>query len=308
MFGPLMPERRKKSAPKGYVFAKDGLLARDQGAWARDKLSFLEKYATPALGATTKKRGETWYLDLFAGPGRNVSTDGEEFAGSPIQMLGAVFHGKDGNDQRFGSFVFCNIEERDHAALQMRVDREVARLGRLPTRVNMVLGDSNKELPKILANIPTYAYLLVFADIEGPSNLQFETLRILRRAHESVDLYVLWPGQWLTRTIPYKRNAFAKSMEPMLNAYFGTKEWQEIRDRRLTSAQQEQAQREWRDLYLRQLGTLWSKVEVIKTVVRIRHELYDMIFASNHEAAWRIAGSASARSDQLQLLEDGGTP
>jgi hypothetical protein len=67
-----------------YVVASDNLPARRNGAWARDKLSFLDEYLPPALQATIAKR-QRYYLDLFAGPGLNVDDDGQEFEGAAIR-------------------------------------------------------------------------------------------------------------------------------------------------------------------------------------------------------------------------------
>lgn len=50
------------SVPEGYVLANDGLPARKQGLWARDKLRFLEEYLPPAVGATRRKGSHTHYL------------------------------------------------------------------------------------------------------------------------------------------------------------------------------------------------------------------------------------------------------
>src|SRR5689334_2765107 len=73
----------------------DGLRARKAGEWAHEKLSFLDEFIPAALQATgvarevgKRPKVERWYIDLFAGPGRNVVEEtGEEFAGSAIRAL-----------------------------------------------------------------------------------------------------------------------------------------------------------------------------------------------------------------------------
>ena len=103
--------------------AADGLPARDSGTWARDKLSFLDDFVPPALMATRQKR-QRYYIDLFAGPGRNVERGtGEEFEGSPIRAL-RVAGGPQG-EVTFTHAIFVNKDETEHGVLEARVKRAV---------------------------------------------------------------------------------------------------------------------------------------------------------------------------------------
>jgi len=57
--------------------ASDRLPERGGRIWTREKLTYLEKYATAFMVAMAKKRGpEKWerlvYLDLLCGPGRDI--------------------------------------------------------------------------------------------------------------------------------------------------------------------------------------------------------------------------------------------
>ena len=75
-----------------YLPAKDGLLARKSGLWAKRKHHFLRKY----FGITTKSMSKKWrlvYLDVMAGPGLcKMKETGEEFPGSPFVALDHEFH------------------------------------------------------------------------------------------------------------------------------------------------------------------------------------------------------------------------
>src|SRR6266566_2092883 len=104
------------------VTARDGLRARDSGPWGRTKLSFLDHYCPAAIQATEQKL-QRYYVDLFAGPGVNVvrGTQATEFEGSPLRVLRYV--GQQREDLSFTHAVFINAMQRDHQALQTRVER-----------------------------------------------------------------------------------------------------------------------------------------------------------------------------------------
>lgn len=298
--------------PKGFVLASDGLLARSQGIWAQDKLRFIKEYLPPAVGATKKKGGQTYYLDLFAGPGRNATVDDfgrvkADFPGSPIIALRAQFkfRGED-RPKGFGHFHFFNLDPLDHEMLERRVKKELAALGGRvnPEQVHLHHGDSNVLLPGVLARIPTWAYILAFVDIEGPSDLPFETLRTLRRSHPSTDAYILYPtGIGLDRLLPYDPVEREK-YRPILDAYYGTEEWWDIVERRKTEAQSPQMKQQLLELYQSQLRKVWKNVHIMMRVEKGERGLYHMIFVTDHEVAEKIAKAAGRLSRQYDLLDE----
>ena len=80
-----------KGRREAWVTGSDGLIARNSGIWAKDKLSFLDEFGPHALLATRKKR-QRWYVDLFAGPGVNVDHEDthQEFEGAALRALKMV--------------------------------------------------------------------------------------------------------------------------------------------------------------------------------------------------------------------------
>lgn len=296
--------------PKGYVVASDGLPARSQGVWAQDKLRFLEEYLPPAIGATKKKGGHTHYVDLYAGPGRNatVGRDGRpvDFPGSPIIALRSSFYFDTAvRPTHFGHFHFCNMDPFSDFLLRVRVERTLADLGGSvkPERVRFYRGDSNLRVHDVLESIPSYAYLLVFADIEGPEDIHFSTIEALKRRHSSVDLYILYPTNiGLGRLLTYRPDLREK-YRPLLTRFFGTEEWWDIVSDRKTGRQSAVMRQRLLHLYIRQLKTLWGEAEVVREVRKARRGLYHMIFAHDHPAAGSIAKSARRRSDQYGLLD-----
>ena len=82
-----LPATMTPSKENDWAIASDGFRARKNGAWGKEKLSFLDEFGSPALVATAKKH-DKHYVDLFAGPGRNVVPETfEEFEGSAIRAL-----------------------------------------------------------------------------------------------------------------------------------------------------------------------------------------------------------------------------
>ena len=103
----------------------DGLRARKSGLWARDKLSFLDDFVPPALqatGCTPRPKRQRWYVDLFAGPGRNVHVkSGTEFEGSAIRVL--PMSAQRNPAVHFTHAAIVNKDRDDQAALVERIRR-----------------------------------------------------------------------------------------------------------------------------------------------------------------------------------------
>jgi len=66
--------------------ASDGLRARPGRIWTVEKLAYLEKYANAFTNAMRGKWEGLVYIDLLAGPGRDIDVKTkEEFDGSPAE-------------------------------------------------------------------------------------------------------------------------------------------------------------------------------------------------------------------------------
>ncbi len=290
------------------VVAQDGLRARDNGPWGLTKLSFLDEYCPSAIQATAKKR-QRYYIDLFAGPGRNVvrGRSGEEFDGSPLRVL--RYTGAGTHNIAFTHAVFVNASFRDHAALEARVMRMVASgASRIPAdHIKCIHGDANAEIGPLLAVIPREAYILVFADMEAPKQWPWESMRALRGAgHKSVDLYALLPlDMAIMRLISYESDG-RERYAATLDRFFGTDAWRQLADRRITRGRSGELRRALTELYLQQLRTLWREAgPMVDAYLRGQQRLYKMLFATDHPVANRIAGwirRHGSQGDQASLF------
>src|SRR5262249_10788397 len=94
-----------------YLVARDGLLARKSGEWAKRKHHYLRNYC----GITTvsmRTKFRLVYLDVMAGPGLcKMEHTGEEFAGSPFVAL----------DHDFAQYILIEEDRALVEALKARV-------------------------------------------------------------------------------------------------------------------------------------------------------------------------------------------
>lgn len=294
-----MPARREEEC-----FCADGISARESGEWARTKLDFLDYYLPPAL-EITRKFPRRWFLDLFAGPGCNVDRHRSqaEFWGSPIRALG--YTAAHDLSVAFTDAVFINKDSPDHEALRERVSRAVADgRSRLPLqRIRQIEGDANEHLPAIMGSIARRDYVFAFADITGPEQWPFSSVRELKRlGHQSVDFYMLFPLEMaLNRQMAYDE-AMTERNAHVMSRFFDGDEWREIWRRRRTAADTNLLKREITELYLGKLRTAWTYAEVQATINKSENRpLYRMIFATNEPLAQGLA-AFQKRSRQRDLF------
>lgn len=290
-----MPRRHKR-----VEIATDGLFARDNGSWAREKLSFLDEYLPTALNATRKKL-ERVYVDLFAGPGLNIEREtGAEFKGAFLRAI--EMEGTGTPRPRFTSAYAVNLKKVDHEALQARVARAVAAgQSNVPRdRLFIRRGDANAEIPGILREIHPKTYLVVFADIEAPRQWPWTSVEALRSmGHTSVDLYVLFPLEMgVRRLIPY----VGEGSPDVLTRFFGCDSWKGIIDRYPTSAPDQVRERgkALLDLYVARLKAAgWGYVIKARDVRRTGDAgLYRMLLATNDPAGDKIAKWAALSEEK----------
>ncbi len=194
--------------------ASDGLPARAGRVWTREKLTYLQKYASAFMTAMAPKRSAgKWdrlvYVDLLAGPGRDIDPDtGKEFNGSPLIALAVK--------PQFDHLFLADNNSENIEALKARTssgDQE---------RVTITLGDCNEVVDWVMSRISGHTLGLAFIDPEG-FEVKFETLAKL--AKRRVDLLYLFPsGIGLRRNL---KNFIAQSKSPM-DDFWGGRDWREL--------------------------------------------------------------------------------
>jgi len=194
--------------------AADGLPARTGRIWTREKLTYLQKYASAFMTAMGPKRSEgKWdklvYIDLLAGPGRDIDPDSsEEFDGSPLIALAVR--------PKFDHLYLADEKSRNITALRARIPAEDI------SRATVMSGDCNVLVDQVIAKISARTLGLAFIDPQG-FEVHFDTLAKL--AKRRIDLLYLFPSG-----IGVRRNwrQSIRSPKSKFDKFWGGSDWQQL--------------------------------------------------------------------------------
>jgi three-Cys-motif partner protein len=204
----LRPIRIVGIPKEDMVSDSDGLVARESGEWAREKLFYLNQYlGIFSEGMKNKWAGKRYYVDLFAGPGVcRLRNRGEEFDGSPLIALGFDF-------QEYFFF------EADSESLHALNERVKMRSPDKMSRVKIVPGDCNRTI--LSSGIPTDGLGVAFIDPTGISPLTFETIKALT-AGRRIDLLINFPeGMGIRMNL----HQYTQSDATALDRFIGSSAW-----------------------------------------------------------------------------------
>ena len=253
------------------------------GWWTVPKLKILEDYLNAFAQASKYRASERIYLDLFAGWPDNVSREtNEEILGSAHRALRAQ-----------PPFTRVCLFELGPKARRLETALREAYPGRTGLRVYG--GDSNVQLAQALKDLrevdwaPTFAFIDQFS-----SQVHWSTLVQLarfRRAKTKAEMWILFATSMYPRGLVMPGGKMNADVAEAITRMLGTEEWHYIvegRRRGLLSGRE--ARDEWVNLMRwrleNELGYAKSHVFTMKNTSG--HDLYDMIFTSDHEAGDRI--------------------
>lgn len=248
------------------ILGSDGLIVRDSGSWAKEKLYYLERYLYIfSVGMGEKWPEKLYYVDLFAGPGRCLIRDTrEEIDGSPLLAL----------KFNFAKYFFFEVDPTCCEALTKRVETQSPeKMG----KVVIVPGDCNEHIDKVQP--PASGLGLAFIDPTGISQISFDTVRTLA-SRRKIDLIINFPeGMGIRMNL----HQYTENDKNALNRYMGSARWQQRYREVLTSF--DQACREVAREYLDNLRSLdylavdsdWIPVTTERNVL-----LYYLLFASKN--------------------------
>lgn len=179
----------------------DGLPVQCVGEWAEDKKhrilrNFIEAtQKTRAKYLAPRGRGGAAYIDLFAGPGRaRVRSSGAIVDGSPLV---AVKH----SASPFTKVILCDLNEANIQALQHRTQGDA--------RVVTIPGDCNREIGRVVSEVPQFGLNLALVDPYGLAALDFETIKRLATACKRMDLLIHFPTGDMKRNIANTKSSEA---------------------------------------------------------------------------------------------------
>jgi three-Cys-motif partner protein len=264
---------------------------REWGPHSYEKVSILADYlgqfAVAAKGAPNRV-----YLDAFGGETINVlkGTD-RQFPGSAELALGVA-----------PPFTHVRLFEK-HAA-------RAASLRSLPrspvTDLEVIEGDCNAEIARVLAGLPVGAPTFAFLDPDG-MELNWSTIQRIadhKRAYaqehdrSKVEMWVLLPTAGIVRMLGRNRE-YAESQglpRQVARLYGAWGPWQTVWEARIDGRLSPgDAKRAYLFLYMDRLADLGYKHLLVRPIHNSRNELYAMVFATDHPAGAQIMQWAQAR-------------
>lgn len=266
------------------IVAADGLIARDSGPWAEEKLLSLDGYAQIFTKAMTDKfAGGLTFVDLMSGPGICVDTHSpirREFPGSTLRALDAR--------PVFTRVVAIESDVACAQALRARVQRHARRMA-----CDVRHDDCNSEDSIRLVREATRSALsLVFVDLIG-TEVNMDTIRQITTSR-SVDLVITWPVMDALRN----RGMLAEpANRERWTRFLGSTQWLD----RMTRHGPAWRVRDLQHAYIEELRRLkFDYCQLLPTVRNIRgHALYRPLFASRNALGLKFWNAAQPRRPQL---------
>lgn len=260
---------------------EDGLLDREAGEWARDKLAIIRCYL-PAFGRACRGKVPRWYfVDAFSGPGVNrLRESGERIWGSPMIALDT--------DPAFTKCLLLDKGKREMETLTARA---------APFGGHAVIrqGDANTDLVSLMEpELDKKAPCVCLLDPEGP-HLAWETVEAIARfksGRYKVEQLILLPTHTgFIRELPLLKSIEAWG-ERDLRRVFGNDDWKPIWERRRRGEiGADQATTEYVRLYAHGLRGLGYKT-VLDREIRTRgwggRILYFLVFATDNDAGKKV--------------------
>lgn len=251
--------------------------------WTEHKLSVLSDYLQAFTTASHKKAGQIVYLDLFAGEPHNVHRDYDR------DVIGSARRALDVQPP----FTVLRFFERPARAAALQQALAADHPGR---DIRVYAGDCNDQLGQALADLrwlnwaPTFAFLDQEAAEVTWSSLQ-RLARHKRPGRSKVELWLLFATGMIPRGLQSSDGFVNERFADEVSDMFGTRQWQDI----LHGRQQElldaaRFRDELRNLMRwrleTELGYKWT--QVLNVVNTSGTPLYDMIFATDHDAGHKI--------------------
>jgi three-Cys-motif partner protein len=246
----------------------DGLYIPTVGEWSHDKHVFLTKYLNAFTTSMKGKWGSLNYIDLFAGEGiKRLRDSGCLEWGSPLIAANAK--------HPFDGIHVCEKNKRKYEALQKR-------LGPIRPDAQILYGDANRMVDKIIEKIPQNSLSLAFLDPYG-LHLDYSTLEKL--AQRRADLIIFFPDH--LDALRNWEKYYLRNPSSNLDRCLGKgADWRSI----INSTSRDHLAEKLRELYINQIAALGYKYFEYERVCKGSHPLYVLIFCARHPFAaelWR---------------------
>ncbi len=263
----------------------DSLPIRDTGEWAKEKLWYIERFVAQFL---TAMRGKPWralqYIDLFSGPGKDLTGEGKIFLGSPLLAVT--------QENRFDAYFFADINKAYIDALRVRCSGI--------SGIQYYVGDANSIVNRIANTIARLdntfmpglwpSLNLAVLDPEG-LELKWSTVETLAGINR-MDMIIYYPQMGITREAPKE---IQDQPPTLIDEFFGDTEWRSIYKKYSHAERLHGLLVDHYKKKLRDHGYIVEKDLDITPVIRNRERrtpLYRLLFISKHQLGkkfWRNA-------------------
>lgn len=254
-------------------------MARGWSYWSRNKLEILEGYLS-AFNVAAKKSPERIYIDLMAGEPENFDRDtGTAFDGSARIALSA--------QPTFTRYAFG---EKPPRAARLKADLDSRYPGE-PFRV--YTGDCNITVDEMLADFNDLRWAPTFAFLDQQAaELRWDTMAKLagfRSGKYKAEQWILWSPAMIVKGVSGTNgDVFAAKVDDL----YGSGRWRQILNARLRerSIEAGEFRREMVNLLRWQFETQLRYRHTIRIPMTMKNntDLYDMVFATDHEAGLKI--------------------
>lgn len=256
-------------------------MSRQWSYWTRNKLEILAGYLRGFTTASKSSR-ERIYLDLMAGQPENVDRDTQEtFDGSPIIALRV--------SPPFTRLRFCELEpvaSELTAALQARFPGD--------TRYRVIAGDCNSTIDQTLTELAPWRWAPTFAFIDQQAaEVHWETIKKVatfrqNRENRKSEIWMLMSPTMIARGV---RGTNAEAFIERVNLLYGDEDWKRIQAalwrRNITAPEYRSEMVNLMRIKLKyELGYKYS--QRIPMQMHNKVTIFDMVFASDHDAGDRI--------------------
>lgn len=256
------------------------------GQWSLVKLDILRTYL-PAYQAACRRARDCYCIDAFAGKGEwRVRGTDRVVEGSPqivLDYLGG-----------FTQVFMIEMEAKRARELEYLKERSSH-----PSKVTVIVGDTNVVLSNALRSIHPKAPTFVFLDPSG-DQLQWATIELL--AKWQTELFILYPyGMTIARYLKRDPDKQEQWEIDRLNTFFGCENWNETY-RDCIAGRRKYLESELLDLYterLRGLGYKYCFVSRCFRTIDERHgqKLYYMIWVGKHPVGGKIIRSVLGKME-----------
>ncbi|NYI47859.1 three-Cys-motif partner protein [Nocardioides aromaticivorans] len=257
-----------------------GKSGRGWSYWSRNKLEILQGYM-PAFNRAAQKSPERIYIDLMAGEPVNFDKHTkEQFDGSARLALASQ-----------PGFTRLAFGEMLPKAAKLRADLDARHPG-APFKVYP--GDSNVQIHSMLADLSDVKWAPAFAFLDQQAaELHWETMCALadfRKGKTKAEQWILWSPAMIVKGVTgTNKDKFAAQVDRL----YGSADWRKILAARFESEQPITAgefRAEMVNLLRWQFEKQLGYAHTIRIPMKMANgtDLYDMVFATDHEAGLKI--------------------